>query len=61
MLKIYPNKYMLENAIRHIPSSIMLNLDFSSRTLTQHLYIKPLESMFDSSYFKTGRNLGAKD
>lgn len=53
MLKIYPDTYMLENAIKHIPSSTMLNLDFSSRALIQHLYIKPLESMFDSSYFKS--------
>lgn len=57
MLKIHPGTNMLQNVIKHIPSSTMLNLDFSSETLIQHLYIKPLESMFDSSYFKPGRNL----
>lgn len=47
MLKIYSETYMLENAIKCNPSSTMLNLNFSSKTLIQHLYIKPLESMFD--------------
>lgn len=61
MFKIYPGTYMLENAMRPIPSSTMLNLNFSSKALIQHLYIEPLESMFDSSYFKSCRNVWAKN
>lgn len=60
MLTIYPGTYMLENAIKHTPSSMNLNWDFNSETLIQPLYIKSPESVFDSSYFKPGRNLEAK-